>query len=107
MAKSIIDITTDYEAFSRQYRTYLQRISDPDYSEERFAWYRPEKVTDTTDPKQTTNPFPTGELKKAAQSLMQNASLAACNAGDYALLMAQHDLLVSANLSVRQVRGGQ
>jgi hypothetical protein len=90
-AKAVIEITKEYQDFSRQYREYLSR---PEGQE---AWFRPEGVTDTRDPDRISRPFATEELAEAARTLFRLADDTTANSGDYALLALQHDAVVSAN----------
>jgi len=99
MAKSIIDIKTDYTKLISQFCEYLKRSSREEYSETAFAWFRPKDFEDTTDIKKIVSAFPQEELQKAAEQFMKDASAEAGSDGDYALLAAQHDLLVSVNRS--------
>jgi len=96
MAKSIADITQNFTEFSRHYREYLQLQGKTEYEPDKFAWFRPEKVTDTSDLDQISAPYETKELDDMARTLVESANLETVNAGDYALVMLQHDAIVSA-----------
>ena len=99
MAKSIIDITKNYTQLSAAIKGYLRRIGHPKYSESKFAWFRPEGVTDTSDLKQITAPFKYEELTEAAKLLVQQADMETVNNGDYAMVVMQQDLIISTNRS--------
>lgn len=99
MAKSVADITKQYTRFSTTIRDYLKRQGIAEYEQDRYRWFRPEGVTDTTDPDQISAPFPTDELDEMARTFTQKADLHTVNAGDYALLVAQQDAILSCNRS--------
>ena len=98
-ARSLIDLTQNYTDFLRQYQAYLRRVSSEEYSERAFAWFRPKDFGEVTDLKKVSEAFPCEELQEAAQDFVKDATENAGSDGDYALLAAQHDLLVSANRS--------
>ena len=99
MAKSVADITKNYTTFSSQYRVYLKLQGQPDYLPEQYHWFRPKEVKDTTDPDVISAPFATDELDKMAETLVKMADIHTVNAGDYALIVAQQDAILSCNRS--------
>lgn len=99
MAKSIADITKDFTEYSKHYRKYLQLQGKAEYDPAKFAWFRPDNVDDTTDPGKISAPYETDELDEMGRKLADSADMETVNAGDYALVMLQHDAIVSANRS--------
>ena len=97
MAKSIADITKNYTQFSQMMRQYMNRQAAQEYNAEQFQWFRPASVTDTTDLAQISSPFATDELDELATSLVRDGDVSQGSSGDYAMLMLQHDAIVSAN----------
>lgn len=96
MAKSIADITGNFTDFSKHYRKYLELQGKEEYDPEQFAWFRPDEMKDTTDPAKISAPYETDELEKMARKLTDSANMETVNAGDYALVMLQHDAILSA-----------
>ena len=99
MAKSIAEITKNFSDFSRHYQDYLQQQGLEEYDPNRFRWFRPQQVTNTTDPDEISRPYPTDELAELAKRLMKEANLETVSSGDYALVMMQQDAIISANRS--------
>lgn len=99
MAKSIAEITRNFTDFSKHYRKYLELQGKTEYDPEQFAWFRPDGVDDTTDPDKISAAYDTGELDEMSRKLMESADMETVNAGDYALVMLQHDAIISANRS--------
>ena len=99
MAKSIADITSNFTDFFKHYQDYLQLQGKTEYDPEQFAWFRPDGVEDTTDPDKISTPYETDELDEMARKLAESADTETVNAGDYALVMLQHDAILSANRS--------
>jgi hypothetical protein len=96
MAQSVADITQNFTEFSKHYQEYLRLQGKIEYDPNKFAWFRPEKVTDTTDRDQISAPYETDELDEMARKLMESANVETVNSGDYALVMFQHDAILSA-----------
>jgi len=96
MAKSIADITKNFTDFSKHYQEYLRLQGKVDYDPEKFAWFRPDDVKDTTDTDQISAPYKTDELDEMARKLTESANVETVNAGDYALVLLQHDAILSA-----------
>lgn len=99
MAKSVADITTNFKDFFKHYQKYLQLQGKTEYDPEQFVWFRPEEMKDTTDPDKNSAPYETDELEEMARKLSDSADTETVNAGDYALVMLQHDAILSANRS--------
>jgi hypothetical protein len=97
MAKSIADITKNYQDFSEAMRGYLRLQGSQKYDPEQFQWFRPEGVDDTTDLEQISAPFQADELNEMAKKLVNEADFGTAHSGDYALVAMQHDAIVSAN----------
>ncbi len=96
MAKSVADITQNFTKFSKHYIEYLRLQGKIEYDPEKFAWFRPEKVKDTTDTDRISAPYETEELDEMARKLTESANIETVNSGDYALVMMQHDAILSA-----------
>jgi outer membrane receptor for ferric coprogen and ferric-rhodotorulic acid len=94
MAKSIAEITTGFTDFLKHFREYCEKQGRTEYDPDRFRWFRPQKVTDTTDLKNISEPYDTDELDKFGEELTKSDG---GNAGDYALVMTQHDLMIAAS----------
>ena len=99
MAKSIADITKNFTDFTKHYRKYLELQGKHEYDPDQFSWFRPDDVKDTTDPDKISVPYETDELDDMARQLADSADTETVSAGDYALVMLQHDSILSANRS--------
>jgi len=99
MAKSVADITKNYSDFSKSYREYLLLQGTEKYDPAHYRWFRPPEVTDTTDLDQISSPFTMEELDTMAKTLVEKANIHTVNAGDYALVVAQQDAILSCNRS--------
>ena len=97
MADSIAGITKNYTDLSQQIRRYLNLQALQSFDGNQFRWFRPESITDTTDISQISNPFPSDELDEMALILVKQGDVSQGNSGDLAMLMLQHDAIVSAN----------
>jgi len=99
MAKSVVDITKNYSDFSKYYREYLLLQGKQEYDPAHYRWFRPPGVTETTDPDRISAPFATEELDAMAKTLVEMANIHTVSAGDYALVVAQQDAILSCNRS--------
>lgn len=97
MAKSIAEVTKNYSEFSTKYQEYLQAQGKEEYAGDRYKWFRPENVTDKTDLKKLSEPLGTDEIEELGTRLYKEADTDTVNAGDYLLVMTQHDAIVSAS----------
>ena len=71
--------------------------SVPEYSAEKYTWFRPQGMEEISDWDKISTAFPVDELDDLAQSLNEKATTEQANVGDYTLVMLQHDIIVAAN----------
>jgi hypothetical protein len=96
MAESIAEITDNFKSFLDHLCEYCRDQGQTAYDPKRFRWFRPEKVTDTTNLQNISEPYSTEELDEIAVKLTDPKSEKG-NQGDHALVMTQHDLIISAS----------
>jgi hypothetical protein len=96
MAESIAEITGEFRNFLKHLREYCRDQGKTEYTHDRFRWFRPEKVTDTTDLQTISEPYSMKELDELGAKLAQ-APQGSGNQGDHALVMTQSDFIVTAS----------
>jgi hypothetical protein len=102
MSFPVLSVSKDFTDFIDEYCAYAQTQGDTAYNEENFKRYMPEAVTNTSVLAEISQPIDESAYTLDAVTLIQDSSETQGNEADYAVLMAEHDTVVSFNRAFAQ-----